>query len=128
MGLVGGTQNGLSLERAFMGFRMFEGETFNIDAELGRRSLSYTFDSRIQFSSFMDGILMKYNQTSERFGDLYLYGGPFVVNETKDHFAFVIELGILNLYNTGLYAKYSMIDWNTKHFDDIIRRRRFQFF
>lgn len=127
MGLVGGTQNRLSLERAFMGFRVFNADTFTVDVEFGRRKLNYTFDSRVEFGSYMDGILIKYNQSSDRFGDLYIYGGPFVVNETKDQFAYVAEIGILNIYNTGLYAKYSIIDWDTRHFKTRIEKFRFTY-
>ena len=113
MGLVGGTFNKLTLERSFMGFRIFEGDQFTIDLEIGRRRLSYTFDSRLEFGSYMDGLLVKYNQSSDKIGDFYIYGGPFVVNETKDQFAYVVETGLFNIANTGLYGKYSLIRLST---------------
>ena len=62
----------------------------------------------------MDGILFKYNQSFDRLGDFYVYGGPFVVNERNDHYSYVGELGLLNIWNSGLFAKYSLIDWDTK--------------
>lgn len=127
MGLIGGTFNRLALERAFFGFRILEGKDYTFDGELGRRRLDYTFDSRIQFGSFMDGALAKFNLSLEKFGDLYFYGGPFVVNETRDHYAVVFEFGILNIYNSGIYSKFSFIDWNTKHYETKILREIFQF-
>jgi len=127
MGLIGGTQNRLSLERAFMGFRVFTRDNYTLDFEFGRRKLNYTFDSRIEFGSFMDGVLFKYNQSADELGDLYIYGGPFVVNETQDQFALVAELGILNIYNSGVYFKYSIIDWDTKDFKKFIDIVRFQY-
>ncbi len=127
MGVTTGTTNRLNLDRAFMGFRIVDAERFSIDLEPGRRKLNYAFDSRIEFAAFMDGLLIKYDQSSDRIGDFYIHGGPFVVNEVKDLFAYVFEAGVLNIYNTGVYAKYSFIDWATKHFSDPIENQRFRY-
>ena len=114
MGSSTGTTNRLSLDRAFIGFRLIDAERFTFDIEPGRRKLNYTFDSRIEFGAMMDGFLIKYDQSSDRFGDIYFHGGPFIVNEVATQYAYVFELGILNIYNTGIYLKYSFIDWDTK--------------
>ena len=124
-GILSGTFDRLFLERAFFGFHLFETELTSVDLEFGRRFLGYTFDSRIQFGSLMDGILLKINKTTERFGDIYLFAAPFVVNEILSHVSFVIELGILNIANTGFYAKYSLIDWKTKSFSNEIINNQF---
>lgn len=127
MGVFGGTFNRLTLERAFFGFRLAEGPTYTLDMELGRRRLDYTFDSRIEFGAFMDGMLIKLNKSADKWGDFYLYGGPFVVNETVDHYSYVFEAGVLNLYNSGVYFKYSLIDWNTHRYHNRILRALFRF-
>ncbi|GAB4186864.1 MAG: hypothetical protein Tsb0015_05010 [Simkaniaceae bacterium] len=126
-GNISGTFNRLTLERAFFGVRAIQGDTFTTDVELGRRRLNYTFDSRIEFGSFMDGILVKYDHALDFLGDFYIHGGPFVINEKKDQYGWVGEVGLLGLGNTGFYTKYSLIDWDTKNLHNSIENRRFQF-
>ncbi|MBM3192291.1 MAG: hypothetical protein FJZ63_06560 [Chlamydiae bacterium] len=126
-GSASGTADKVSLDRAFLGVRFLEGETYTMALEAGRRKLNYTFDSIIQFSAFMDGLLYKYDQSIETVGDLYFYGGPFVVDFTEDHYAYVFELGVLNIGNTGLYTKYSFIDWDTKSYSNHLKDDAFRF-
>lgn len=127
MGILNGTFDSILLERAFFGLRLVETENSTTDLEFGRRFLSYTFDSQIQFGGLMDGILLKYNKITEKFGDFYLYAAPFVVNERISHISFVIEIGLLNMFNTGFYAKYSLIDWDTKEFSIDRLNRMYEF-
>ncbi|MCB1085169.1 MAG: hypothetical protein KDK60_03610 [Chlamydiia bacterium] len=126
-GTVGGTFDRLSVERAFLGGRIVNGLTYTMDLEIGRRSLGYTFDSRIEFGSFMDGVLYKYSQALENVGDLYFNGGPFLVDESLDQYAYVGELGLLNIAKTGLYSKISAVYWDTKHTDKKARNEAFRF-
>lgn len=126
-GIVGGTFDRLSLERAFFGGRVVNADLYTIDVEFGRRNLGYTFDSKVQFGSFMDGILLKYDHALQAIGDFYFHGGPFLVNESLDHYAYVGELGLLNVLGTGLYTKLSYIDWDTKHTSDKLMNRAFSF-
>lgn len=116
-GVIGGTLNNITMERAFFGFHLLQRDNAVVDLEFGRRFLGYTFDSRIQFGSLMDGILLKVNKSTQNYGDFYLFAAPFVVNEVLSHFSFVMEMGVLNLANTGIYVKYSLIDWKTKGYD-----------
>lgn len=126
-GVISGTSDKVALDRAFLGVRFLEGETYTMSFEAGRRRLNYTFDSKIQFRAFMDGLLYKYDQSIDTVGDLYFYGGPFVVNFTNNHYAYVFELGALNIGNTGIYLKYSFIDWDTKHYDNPLISQKFDF-
>ena len=126
-GVISGSTNHIVLDRAFFGGRVIDADAFNIDIEFGRRRLGYTFDSKIEFCAYFDGILFKFEEAWEGIGDTYLYGGPFVVNEKIDQFAYVAELGLLDIYNTGLYTKYSIIDWDTKHTARKVRNERFRF-
>ncbi len=127
MGINLGTFNRIFLERAFFGFRLDETELSTTDIEFGRRFLSYTFDSQIQFGALMDGILLLYNQTTELYGDFYIYAAPFIVNETLSHISFVVETGLLNIFNTGFYAKYSLIDWATHDYEDRLLNLAFNY-
>jgi hypothetical protein len=80
-GIFNGTLNKIALERAYWGVRPIEEDTYTLDIEIGRRSLSTVFDSRVQFASFFDGILFRYDRAFEKVGDFYLHIGPFVINE-----------------------------------------------
>lgn len=126
-GVKSGTDNKLSVDRAYMGVRFVQGETYTMGFEFGRRKLNYTFDSFIQFGSFMDGILYKYDQSIEDVADLYFHGGPFVVDFKNDHYAYIFELGVLNIGNTGIYTKYSFVDWDTKSYSNVLLDREFDF-
>lgn len=126
-GVASGTTDKVSLDRAFFGVRFLEGDTYMMALELGRRKLNYTFDSKIEFGAFMDGILFKYDQSIDTVGDFYIYGGPFVVDFSNDHYAYVVELGALNVGNTGIYLKYSFIDWDTKHYTNRLKDQRYDF-
>ncbi|MEX0961271.1 MAG: hypothetical protein WDZ28_00225 [Simkaniaceae bacterium] len=122
-----GTFNNITTERALFGCRAIEGDVYTFDVVFGRRRLNYTFDSRIEFNSFMDGVVLKYDHALDRWGDLFIHTGPFIVNERFDHYAWVGELGLLNIYNTGFFGKYSFVKWNTRHFSDSIKADRFRF-
>lgn len=126
-GIIGGTFNRLSVERAFFGGRIVNADLYTMDLEFGRRFLNYTFDSKIQFGSFMDGILFKYDHALQSIGDFYFHGGPFLVNERIDQYAYVGELGLLNIGGTGLYSKLSFINWDTKKTADRLRNLAFEF-
>jgi hypothetical protein len=78
--------------------------------------MSSYFDSKLEFGTFYDGILMRYDHALESIGDAYLHGGPFVIDERQTQFGYIGELGLLNIANTGLYSKFSLIDWDTKDF------------
>lgn len=126
-GTESGTFGKLSLERAFLGGRIVNADTYTMDLEIGRRLLGYTFDSRIEFGSFMDGVLYKYDQAFDVAGDFYFHGGPFLVNETVDQYAYVGEVGLLNIARTGLYSKISVVVWDTKHTHNEARNNAFRF-
>ena len=135
-----GTSNRITLERAYLGGRVMDKDTYTFVIEIGRRSLITIFDSKIQFGATFDGILFRYDAAVEDFADLYIHAGPFLVNELQNQYAYVAELGMLNIANTGLYIKYSLIDWDTKQLNPNeqpttakrheiqIRNREFDFF
>jgi len=126
-GIFFGTFDKVILEKAYFGARVINGDTYTADIEVGRRRLGDVFDSKIEFGSFMDGVHVKYDQAFDFFGDFYLHCGPFLINERRSQYGFVGEFGILNLFNTGLYTKYSLIDWDTKHFSSSLKNRIFRF-
>ena len=115
MGVESGTTNKLALERAYLGARLIDGETFNLDGEIGRRNISSVFDSRIQFSALFDGAVLKFNKAFESIGNFYANVGIFLVNDLFDHYGEIAEIGMLKVGNTGFFLKYSFINWKKNY-------------
>ncbi|MFA5250042.1 MAG: hypothetical protein WC371_01365 [Parachlamydiales bacterium] len=115
MGQVGGTTNKIALEKAYLGGRIVDGDTFTFDLEMGRRGLNNVFDSKIEFGSLFDGMLLKFSKASEAVGNFYWNAGALLVNDYFYHFGYVTEMGLLNIRNTGIYTKLSLIDWKKKY-------------
>lgn len=111
MGERSGTVTNIKLEKAYAGGRLVAGDTFIMDAELGRRYLFIPFESKIEFSSLFDGLLLRFNKAFESIGNFYFNGGVFVVDDITNHYGWVGEMGALKIGNTGLNLKYSVIDW-----------------
>lgn len=113
-GTSDGTVDSLNLERALLGGHIIDNGNRKLTVEVGRRDLGDVFSSKIQFGSFMDGILLRYQDQIGKVGNFYLQGAPFIVNARRNHYAYVAELGLSKIGNTGLYTKLSLIDWDTK--------------
>lgn len=107
-----GNSGGLSLKDAYVGYNICCDGATRFDIELGRHANLYrVFDSEIQFLSRFDGVLLKYSSNWECVADWYLAWAGFVVDYVSDHFAWVTELGALNICDYGVDFKYSFIDW-----------------
>lgn len=126
-GVFSGTKDKVALERAYWGVRFYECDDFSFDIEVGRRYIGNIFDSKIEFSSFFDGILLRYDHAIEKLGDFYIHPGVFLINDKKDQYGYVGEVGLLNIKGTGVYTKYSIIDWDTHHYHKKIINERFRF-
>lgn len=131
-GIFSGTTNKIKVSKAYFGARAFEGDSYYADFEAGRRKLGNIFDSKLQYSSFFDGVLLKYDQSFERIGDFYVHTGVFVINEKMNQYGYVAETGLMNISGSGFYTKFSTIDWDTKDFNtatayDTANKRRFNF-
>lgn len=101
----------LCLKRAIIGYNIFTCDETRLDIEIGRRNLYSVFDSKVQFLSRFDGILLKYVTESEALGEWYTYLASFIVDEKKNHFGFVGETGLLDIRESGWDLKYSLIHW-----------------
>lgn len=110
-----GVVNDLALRKCYAGYNFWEQGTSRFDMEVGRRRLYDVFDSKIQFWSWFDGLLARFTSSYEGVTDLSLKAAAFVVDYTVNHYAYAGELGLLNLFDSGLDFKYSLIDWNTLH-------------
>lgn len=109
-----GTCEHLCLKKAYMGYNICANGCSRLDIELGRRPLYNVYDSRVQFQSRFDGLLFRYAHTLGNCGgDFYNNTGFFIVDNRVDHYAWVTELGLLNIHNSGVDLKYSFIDWKS---------------
>ncbi len=111
MGVRSGTMSNIRLEKAYLGGRIVPGDTFTIDAELGRRFLFNVFESKVEFGPLFDGVLFRFNKAFPSLGDYYFNGGALLVDDQVNHYAYVAEMGGLRIANVGLNLKYSIIDW-----------------
>ncbi|MBN4067084.1 hypothetical protein JYU14_03270 [Simkania negevensis] len=112
MGNMSGASDGINLERALIGYNILQDATSRLDIEVGRTRLDDVFDSKIQFNSRMDGILLGYANVFEGVGDLVLHGAIFLYDDVTDHYSWVAEGALHNIMDTGTYFKYSFIDWS----------------
>lgn len=127
-GIISGTNNKIKISRAYFGARVFSGDSYYSDIEVGRRKLGAIFDSKVEFNSYFDGVLAKYDQSFDRVGDFYVHLGTFIINENVDQYGYVGETGLMNIASSGFYAKYSLIDWDTKDFHaDYVKQRVYDF-
>lgn len=107
-----GRCNDLCLKKAYMGFMLYKGCYGRFDLELGRRGNLYNvFDSNVQFLSRFDGLLLKYDNTWESVADWYVHAAAFVVDERSNHYAYIAEVGLMDIAEMGIDLKYSFIDW-----------------
>lgn len=111
MGTRSGTANRVKLEKAYLGGRLIDGDTFTWDAEIGRRYLGNVYDSKIQFGSIFDGGLFRFSQAWDAIGNFYANLGAFVVNTRLNQYGEVLELGALKIANLPLNMRYSVINW-----------------
>ena len=105
-----GSCDGLCLKKAYFGVNVYKCHDARIDIELGRRNLYNVFDSQIEFLSRFDGILFKYSNSFCK-TDYYWNTAAFVVDERVNHFAWVTEIGFLDINDYHFDLKYSFIDW-----------------
>ena len=126
-GIFGGSTDKIKLSKAYFGTRLYDGDSNYFDVEIGRKKLSTIFDSREEFSAYFDGILLKYDQSFDNVGDFFTHVGVFVVDERQDRYAYVGETGLMNIADTGIYTKFSLIDWDTKNTKNQIVKERFDF-
>jgi hypothetical protein len=102
----------LCLKKAYIGYNICCAGSTRIDVELGRRPLWTIFDSRIEFQSRFDGLLLKYSTDLDCFGDFYVNAGAFLIDERVNHFAYIVETGLYNIMDWGLDFKYSYVNWS----------------
>jgi hypothetical protein len=111
-GVDGGSATKPELDRAFIGYDIYERGDLDFYVEVGRSHLDYIFDSRLQFGSVYDGIHLYYTDVWDGIGTFVAHGGPFIVDSFTNHYAWIFETYVEEWADTGFIFKYSIIDWN----------------
>lgn len=117
-GVLSGTEDGISLQRAWMGYTVWENSCGDfVDIEIGRKKSFDLFDSKIQYDTTYDGILITYESKVKHVGEFFLHGGPCIVDYYVNHYAWIVEGGVYRIADSGLYAKYSLTNWRKRGVD-----------
>lgn len=111
-GIDGGSATRVELDRAFIGYDIFSKKKEDFYIEVGRSRLDYIFDSRIEFGSLFDGLHIYYTNCWPWLGEFIIHGGPFIVDSFTNHYAWIIETGVVGWAGTGFGFKYSLVDWH----------------
>jgi hypothetical protein len=113
-GRDGGTATKTELERAFIGYDIYEVGKTDFYIEIGRSNLDFMFESRVEFGGVFDGIHLFYTTCLPKIGTFTIHGGPFIVDSFTNHYAWVMETFITKWMGTGFSFKYSIIDWHRR--------------
>jgi len=114
MGSLGGTTDALTLEEAYLGYRILEDGKSLFDMFVGRTKLYTFFDSEVQYNAILDGLILRYE--NDYSGWVHLHGvlaGTLITART-DHYGWTAQLSFTKLFGTGLYASFSFSDWQKK--------------
>ncbi|MGM0440242.1 MAG: hypothetical protein ACQEP8_03905 [Chlamydiota bacterium] len=101
----------VKLQKALFGMNILEEGSSRLDIDMGRDRGYNLFDSKVQFNNYFDGAWLKYSNSFEDIGDFYVRAGGLVGNSERQNYAWVGETGLLDIVNTGIYAKYSYAHW-----------------
>lgn len=106
-----GDDRRIALRRAYIGYNFWDDECSRFDMELGRQKLYDIFDSKVQYQSYFDGLVLKYSRMLD-WAHGYVNAGAFVVDSVSDHYGFVVEAGLLSICDMGFDLKYSYTHWD----------------
>jgi len=120
-----GSQSDIKLKKAFFGYNLYTNDNSCIDIELGRRQFYQVFDSRIQFASRFDGVLIRHETDTKCYGKYFNNLGAFVVDQRAKHYGYVWETGIVGVLDSGFDVKASYIHWK-KHGRNAVRQDPFK--
>lgn len=114
----------ISLEKAMIGNRLYQGVNKSFTIELGRDKSENLYDSKLQYKNYFNGIHLVYNYVNEGLVTLKLHGGPHIANtgsncygshtaHTRDNrYGMIVEGVCSELIGMPLTVKYSFTDWN----------------
>ncbi|MFZ4100128.1 MAG: hypothetical protein ACOYKZ_07390 [Chlamydiia bacterium] len=111
LGIEPGESDGLSLDRAYLGYAFIDDGERRLELNVGRRFIGDIMSSSVQFASQLDGFDMRYADVLPKAGDGYVEALLFIVNLETNHWAWAAEAGLLDIGESGFYCQLSWIDW-----------------
>ncbi|MCH9632779.1 MAG: hypothetical protein S4CHLAM6_11210 [Chlamydiae bacterium] len=111
-GLFSGQSNNLALVRANMGYHLFDDGNMRLDVLVGRQRAYELYNSQIQFNSTLDGFTGMYSLGLDGLGDFNLHAGGYIFNALASHPVWMVQCGLHDIFDTGLYLEYSFVDWH----------------
>lgn len=115
MGALGGQTNKIDLEKAIMGYRIYDnGKSAIVDIEAGRTKLYNFFDSKTQFNSLLDGFSLHFGDSVERVFDIDVRVAMGLVDARFNQYAYFGEVDFMDIGEVGLFFKYAYSHWR-KH-------------
>lgn len=113
---AGGTFNGeanqIALNRANLGYHLFDNGQVRLDANVGRLRSYDVYDSEIQFNATLDGFTGTYSLAMDSLADFSIRGGGYIVDQSENHPVWIIQAGMYDILDTGLYFSYAWVDWH----------------
>lgn len=110
-GRDGGSPTKVELDRAFIGYDIYECKKEDFYIELGRSRFDYMFESRVEFASLFDGIHLYYTNYYPTIGTLTAHGGPFIIDSHTNHYGWIGEVGIKQIGGSYYSFRYNLVDW-----------------
>lgn len=114
MGALGGASNHITLEEGYLGYRILEDGKSIFDIFGGRTKLYTIFDSDVQFNAILDGLIFRYENDYSGWVHLDCVWAGGVITAFTDHYGWVAQLSLTDLFSTGLYTRFSFTDWQKK--------------
>jgi hypothetical protein len=114
MGGLGGSTDNVTLEEGYLGYRVLTDGKSLFDLFIGRTKLYTLFDSQVQFNALLDGLIMRYDNEYGKLAHLHFAWAGSLINSFTDHYGWVGQLSLTDLFQTGLYLRFSFTDWQKK--------------
>lgn len=111
-GLFQGQADNLALTRANMGYHLFDDGNVRLDVMVGRQRAFELYNSQIQFNSTLDGFTGIYTMSIDSLCEFSVHGGGYVFNAVANHPVWIIQGGVYDILDTGIYFIYSFVDWH----------------
>lgn len=112
LGSVSGAWNQYSLERAFIGFKLWDGCCSRGQLEFGRMKLGDRFQSELQYNSRFDGVVFELRRDFCDYGPWTVKAGVMVVDFRTRHYTWIVGWRWDEIWKSGYYVDLSFIDWS----------------
>lgn len=111
-GVFNGEADQISLDRANMGYHLYDDGRMRLDGIVGRQRSYEMYDSEVQFNSTLDGFTGTYAITLDFLAEVSIRAGGYIVDQSENHPVWIIQGAMYDILDTGLYFEYALTDWH----------------